>query len=177
MTTSQRRSARGCRRLVGAALTRHAHLICGTVKWWSPLAKRGALGSSVAVAQGGRVWQALAVLAVSASPSLADDGDCRGLTGAELAELSSDGVPGPDDALEGSLCSPLTRLLGLSGGVPVFFKLASILRNSSRPLSAEVLGLPEDLMDNSDTKRRTGNDNKSRLDRPENAWEKGGSRC
>ena len=138
---------------MGAAVTRHAHLIPWTVKWWSPLAKRRALGSSVAVAQGGRVWQALTALDKSTSLSMADDGDCRGLTGAELAELSSDGVPGPDDAVEGSLRSPLTRLLGLSGGVPVFFELASILRNSSRPLSAEVLGRPEDT-DNSDTKRK-----------------------
>ena len=123
---------------MGAAVTRHAHLIPWTVKWWSPVAKRKALGSSVAVAQGGRVWQALAALAVSTSPSLADDGGCRGLTGAELAELSSDSVPSPDDAVEGSLWSPLTRLLGLSGGMPVFFEPASILRYSSRPLSASA---------------------------------------
>ena len=163
MTISQRRSARGCRRLVGAAVTRHPHLIPWTVKWWSPLAKRRALGSSVAVAQGCRVWQA-------------DDADCRGLTGAELAELSSDGVPGLEDAVEGSLRSPLTRVLGLSGGVPVFFELASILRNSSQPQSAEVLGRPEEFTDKCDTKRRTGNDNKSRLDRPEDVWEKSGSK-
>jgi hypothetical protein len=98
----------------------------------------------MAVAQGGRVWWPLAVPAeVSSSLSPADDGGCCGLTRAELAvsslhwsELSSDGVPGPEDTMEGSLCRPLTRLLGVSGGVPAFLESASILHQSSRLMSA-----------------------------------------
>ena len=38
--------------------------------------------------------------------------------------------------MEGSLCRPLTRLLGVSGGVPAFLEPASILHQSSRLMSA-----------------------------------------